>query len=163
MRGRYESEELCIAIVRVRFAAATGASTPALGNHPKKIGLAAHKGSLSETKFNEGRKTVDEREELGKEEARVLDLLTRGLSREFPKPQRVGCPPFNVLRGFAFRKLRLTEVHEWQDHLSSCSPCYLEFTEQRKQAVRTNPAFWRRSATKQQRYPFDKNQLAGKR
>jgi hypothetical protein len=77
-------------------------------------------------------------EELDKDEARILDLLARGLLREFPNPQRVGCPGTVVLRGIAFRKLRLAEVHEWLDHLSSCSPCYREFTEQRKKAVRTN-------------------------
>jgi hypothetical protein len=81
---------------------------------------------------------LDKREELNREETRILDLLTRGLSRGFPNPQRAGCPDSAVLRGIAFRELWLAEVHEWLDHLSSCSPCYLEFTEQHKQAVRTN-------------------------
>jgi hypothetical protein len=40
-------------------------------------------GSFSETKFNEGRKALDEQEELSKEEVGILDLLARGLSREF--------------------------------------------------------------------------------
>jgi hypothetical protein len=67
---------------------------------------------------------VDEREELNTEEARILDLLARGLSREFPNPQRVGCPPSAVLKGIAGRQLRLAEVEQWLDHLSSRSPCY---------------------------------------
>ena len=40
-----------------------------------------------------GKKALDEQEEeLSKEEVGILDLLARGLSREFPNPQRVGCP-----------------------------------------------------------------------
>lgn len=34
-----------------------------------------------------------------------------------------------------FRKLRLSEVSRWLDHLSSCSPCFQEFAEMRKEAV----------------------------
>jgi len=64
-----------------------------------------------------------------------LDLLSRGLSREFPNPQRVGCPPSEVLRGIAFRKLRLAQVGQWLDHLSSCSPCYRDFIGFRNEAV----------------------------
>jgi hypothetical protein len=45
--------------------------------------------------------------ELSKEEVGILDLLARGLSREFPNPQRVGCPSSKVLRDIAFRKLPL--------------------------------------------------------
>jgi hypothetical protein len=78
---------------------------------------------------------VDEPEELGKEEVRILHLLARGLSSEFPNPQRVGCPGSAVLRDIAFRKLRLAEVQEWLDHLGSCSPCYQEFTVLRQQAI----------------------------
>ena len=79
-------------------------------------------------------KSLQEREKLDKEEARILDLLARGLSRGFPNPQRVGCPDPAVLRGIAFRELRLADIQQWLDHLSSCSPCYQDFTELRKQA-----------------------------
>ena len=85
--------------------------------------------------FNGSRQVLNEQEEFNQEEKRVLDLLTRGLSREFPNPQRVGCPDSAVLRGIAFRKLRLAEVDQWLDHLSSCSPCYQEFSELSKVAA----------------------------
>jgi len=88
-----------------------------------------------ENNFNEGRQVLSEQEEFNKDEKRVLDLLTQGLSREFPNPQRVGCPNSAVLRGIAFRKLRLAQVEQWLDHLSSCSPCFHEFAELRKQAA----------------------------
>jgi hypothetical protein len=87
--------------------------------------------------MNERRKTLDEQEELSKEEVDILDLLARGLSREFPNPQRVGCHDSAVVRGIAFHELGLAEVHEWLDHLSSCSRCYREFTELRRQADKT--------------------------
>ena len=64
-----------------------------------------------------------------------MDALERGLSREFPNPDRIGCPGSEVLRGIASHKLRLAEVHPWLDHLSACTPCYQEFTKLRKQAV----------------------------
>ena len=95
-----------------------------------KLGLSAQDNHL-----REGRQILSEKEEFNKDEKRVLDLLTRGLSRECPNPQRVGCPGSAVLRGIAFHKLRLGEVDKWLDHLGSCSPCYQEFTELRKQAV----------------------------
>ncbi len=79
----------------------------ASGPHPDPDGKL---GTSEEDNFNEGRQVLSEQEEFNKEEKRVLDLLTQGLSREFPNPQRVGCPGSAVLRGIAFRKLRLAEV-----------------------------------------------------
>jgi hypothetical protein len=64
-----------------------------------------------------------------------LDLLARGLSREFPNPQRVGCPGPAILRNIALHKLPLSEADPWLDHLASCSPCFQEFSEIRRQAT----------------------------
>ena len=64
-----------------------------------------------------------------------MDLLARGLSREFPNPQRVGCPGSAILRNIAFHRLPLSEADPWLDHLASCSPCFQEFSEIRKQAA----------------------------
>jgi hypothetical protein len=102
------------------------------GPHPDSGGKL---GTSGENDFNEGRQGLSEQEEFNKEEKRVLDLLTQGLSREFPNPQRAGCPGSAVLRGIAFRKLRLAEVEPWLEHLGSCSACFQEFTELRKQAA----------------------------
>jgi len=104
----------------------------ASGPHPDPDGKL---GISEESNFNEGRQGLSEQEEFNKEEKRVLDLLAQGLSREFPNPQRVGCPDSAILRGIAFRKLRLAEVEPWLEHLSSCSPCFHDFTELRKQAA----------------------------
>jgi hypothetical protein len=83
----------------------------------------------------QSRQFLSDRDEFSKDEQRILDVLERGLSREFPNPDRIGCPGSAVLRGIAFHKLRLAEVHQWMDHLSTCSPCYQEFTQLRKQSV----------------------------
>ena len=85
--------------------------------------------------FSEGGHILSDREEFNKDEQRILDVLTQGLSHEFPNPDRVGCPGSEVLRGIAFHKLRLAEVEKWLKHLSSCSPCFQEFTELRKHAA----------------------------
>jgi len=80
---------------------------------------------------------VSESEEFSqKEEKRVLDLLAQGLSQDFPNPERVGCPDAEVLRGIALRKLPLTEVRRWLDHLGTCSPCFQQASEFRKEAER---------------------------
>jgi hypothetical protein len=104
----------------------------ASGPHPDPDGKL---GISDENNFNDGRQDLSEQEEFNKEEKRVLDLLTHGLSREFPNPHRVGCPDTAVLTGIAFRTLRLAEVEPWLEHLGSCSPCFQEFTELRKKAA----------------------------
>ena len=65
---------------------------------------------------------MSNREEFDKDEERILDLLPRGVSREFPNPQRVGCPDSTVLKGITFRKLRLADVEQWMDHLGPLQP-----------------------------------------
>jgi len=58
--------------------------------------------------------------------------LGRGLLREFPNPERVGCPPSEVLKGMASHRVPLAEAEKWLDHLSSCSPCYRDFSQFQK-------------------------------
>jgi hypothetical protein len=69
------------------------------------------------------------------EEKRVLDVLARGLSREFPNPERVGCPDSSILRGIASHKLPLSQAAPWFDHLSACSPCFQDFNRFRREAA----------------------------
>jgi len=81
------------------------------------------------------RDKLKDRDEFNDDEKRLLDLLAQGLSCDFPNAQRIGCPGSPILRGIALRKLRLSEVSRWLDHLSSCSPCFQEFTEMHKEVV----------------------------
>ena len=62
-------------------------------------------------------------------------MLARGLSREFPNPERVGCPDSTILRGIASHKLPLSQAAPWFDHLSACSPCFQDFNKFRGEAA----------------------------
>ena len=64
-----------------------------------------------------------------RDEKRILDALGRGLLREFPNPDRAGCPGSDVLRRIASHAMPLAEAEKWLDHLTSCSPCYRDFSE----------------------------------
>jgi hypothetical protein len=81
------------------------------------------------------RRILKEQEEFNGEEKRILDLLDKGLSRDFPNPRRIGCPGPAILKSIALHKLRLAEADPWLAHFSSCSPCFQEFSEIRKQAA----------------------------
>jgi hypothetical protein len=64
-----------------------------------------------------------------RDEQRLLDALGRGLLKEFPNPDRTGCPGSAVLKRIASHEMPLAEAEKWLDHLTSCSPCYREFSE----------------------------------
>ena len=65
----------------------------------------------------------------------MLDLLDKGLSKDFPNPGRVGCPEESVLRGMAQHKIPLSQADQWLNHLSSCTPCFQDFRKFRAEAV----------------------------
>ena len=67
-----------------------------------------------------------------KEERKLLDALGRVLSKDFPNPERVGCPSRDLLKGLASRKLSLAEAEPWMDHFGKCSPCFRDYTELRR-------------------------------
>ena len=76
-----------------------------------------------------------------REEMRLIKAYQRvALGGGFPNPERAGCPGNEILRAMAFRKLGLDQVNDWIEHLGTCSPCFREYTELRKQVV------WRRRA-----------------
>ena len=64
-----------------------------------------------------------------RDEKRILDALGRGLLKEFPNPDRAGCPGSDVLRKIASHEMPLPEAEKWLDHLTSCSPCYGDFSQ----------------------------------
>jgi hypothetical protein len=65
----------------------------------------------------------------------LLEILRQGLATEFPNPERIGCPGSSLLRDIAKGKVSLTEAEPWLDHLGSCSPCFQEFKEFRRQRI----------------------------
>ena len=79
-----------------------------------------------------GRSTRKEADLNGKtysrsDERRILDVLGRGLLKDFPNPERIGCPGADVLKKIASHNMPLSEAQKWLDHLGSCSPCYADF------------------------------------
>jgi hypothetical protein len=64
-----------------------------------------------------------------RDEKRILDALGRGLLKEFPNPGRTGCPGSDVIKRIASHEMPLVEAEKWLDHLTSCSPCYSDFSQ----------------------------------
>lgn len=91
--------------------------------------------SFVQTVIDSGRRILKQPEEFSIEEQRILDLLDRGLSQDFPNPGRVGCPGPSLLRGIAQHKVPLSQADRWLNHLSSCSPCFQDFRMHHAEAV----------------------------
>jgi hypothetical protein len=62
---------------------------------------------------------------------RLQDIVQQAILREFPNPERKGCPGTEVLRELANRP-RPTRDAAWE-HVTHCSPCYQEFLDFREQ------------------------------
>jgi hypothetical protein len=66
---------------------------------------------------------------------RMLEIIRQGLATEFPNPNRIGCPGNTLLKGIAQGRVPLTEAETWLEHFGSCSPCFQEFKEFRRQSA----------------------------
>jgi hypothetical protein len=64
-----------------------------------------------------------------RDEKRILDALGRKLLTEFPNPSRAGCPDSDILKKIASHEMPLSEADRWLDHVTSCSPCYRDFSQ----------------------------------
>lgn len=65
---------------------------------------------------------------------RIQDIVQQAILREYPNPQRKGCPGAEVLRELANRP-RPTRDAAWE-HVTHCSPCYREFLDLREEVRR---------------------------
>jgi hypothetical protein len=77
-----------------------------------------------------------------RDEKRILDVLGRGLLKDFPNPERIGCPGADVLKKIASHDVPLSEAQKWLDHLGSCSPCYADFKRFREAFERQRRQRW---------------------
>lgn len=77
-----------------------------------------------------------------RDERRILDVLGRGLLKDFPNPERIGCPGTDVLKRIASHEMPLSEADKWLDHLGSCSPCYADFKRFQEAAARQRRQRW---------------------
>lgn len=64
------------------------------------------------------------------EEKILLETGRQIFSTEFPNPERKGCPGARVVKNLVYRteSLELRERERWLDHISFCSPCFIEFS-----------------------------------
>jgi hypothetical protein len=72
----------------------------------------------------------------------LQDIVQQAILREFPNPERKGCPGPAVLRELANRP-RPTRDAPWE-HVTHCSPCYREFLDLRTQVKTRRDAEHRR-------------------
>ena len=66
--------------------------------------------------------------------AEVKHVVQEAVLRNYPNPERKGCPGTEVLREVAQQWLPPEDDH-W-DHISQCSPCYREFLDFRRPYLR---------------------------
>ena len=64
----------------------------------------------------------------------LQEILQEALLRDYPNPERKGCPGESVLRELANRERPIRDAH-WE-HVTHCSPCYREFLDLRAQVYR---------------------------
>jgi hypothetical protein len=78
---------------------------------------------------------------------RVQKLLEQTILREYPNPERRGCPGSDALKRIAAQDRPPTSDPAWQ-HTIRCAPCYTEFLEYRRQykAARQGARIHRRYA-----------------
>jgi hypothetical protein len=57
---------------------------------------------------------------------RAKEILQEAILRDYPNPERRGCPGGEVLKGLASHDLPQSNNPAW-DHVTHCSPCYGEF------------------------------------
>ncbi|HEX5483804.1 MAG TPA: hypothetical protein VFZ08_14365 [Terriglobia bacterium] len=76
-------------------------------------------------------------------EARLLEAV-RQLLREggLPNPDRAGCPDRATLRALALHKADASKMEVWADHLTSCSPCFLDYEIFRQETDRRKTLQW---------------------
>jgi hypothetical protein len=63
--------------------------------------------------------------------ASLKDAVQQAILRNFPNPERKGCPGDEVVRQVAARR-KLIEDDRWH-HIIHCSPCYATFLESKEQ------------------------------
>jgi hypothetical protein len=61
---------------------------------------------------------------------RVQKLLEEAILRDYPNPERIGCPGTDALKRIAFQDVPPTSDPAWQ-HTIRCAPCYTEFLQLR--------------------------------
>src|SRR5689334_16300743 len=64
---------------------------------------------------------------------RIREVLQEAILRDYPNPERKGCPGAEVLKRLAARPRPIRDA-DWE-HATHCSPCYREFLEFRAETL----------------------------
>ena len=64
---------------------------------------------------------------------RIREILQEAVLRDYPNPERNGCPGAEVLNRLAVRRRPIRDA-DWE-HVTHCSPCYREFLEFRAETL----------------------------
>jgi hypothetical protein len=67
-------------------------------------------------------------------ERQLLDAFEQAALRDFPNPDRVGCPGTEFLRTLATDRSSVSVRDPRLDHVTHCSPCFTEFARFRAEA-----------------------------
>lgn len=71
-----------------------------------------------------------------REEQRFLKASGEIFADAFPNPERIGCPGSQILKSVAFKAASRPTPPDFFDHLTCCSPCFVEYRGYLKQSRR---------------------------
>ncbi len=76
------------------------------------------------------------------DEQKLLEGGKHFFSTAFPNPDRIGCPPQEILKAMALRQYDGKKARQWDDHMSHCSPCFNDFVALREGARKPAKLRW---------------------
>ncbi len=68
-----------------------------------------------------------------RDEQRLLKMAQRTVGSDFPNPDRIGCPGSDALKALVRRRVSVLNTDEIVDHIATCAPCFIEYTQYRNQ------------------------------
>ena len=69
-----------------------------------------------------------------KQMRRIVAVGKKHAKTAYPNPDQTGCPDPSLLRAMAYRNKRLSVTALPVSHVASCSPCFCEYSRQRRNA-----------------------------
>lgn len=67
-----------------------------------------------------------------REERRLIESALNAVTSDFPNPERFGCPESSAVIAIAQGRLSSPETEDVIDHIATCSPCFLEYSQHRR-------------------------------
>ena len=67
-----------------------------------------------------------------RDERRLIERATNAVASDFPNRERLGCPESSVVIAVALGRRPSPETDDIIDHIATCSPCLLEYSQHRR-------------------------------